>query len=92
MTTLTIGDAAPDFTLPNSIGDTVSLSDFAPGRVVLYFYPAALTPGCTTQAVDFTANLGDFEGHGMTVVGISPDPIDKLAQFAHVRRIKHSPK
>ncbi|MGV8848138.1 MAG: peroxiredoxin [Propionibacteriaceae bacterium] len=87
MTTLTIGDAAPDFTLPNSSGDTVSLSDFAPGRVVLYFYPAALTPGCTAQAVDFTANLGDFEDHGMTVVGISPDSIDKLAQFAATEHI-----
>lgn len=82
MTTLSIGDAAPAFALPNASGEMVSLSDFAPGRLVLYFYPAALTPGCTTQAVDFTANLGDFEAAGMTVVGISPDPIDRLAQFA----------
>ena len=81
MTTLTVGDAAPDFTLPNSSGETVSLSDFAPGRLVLYFYPAALTPGCTAQAVDFTANLGDFERAGMMVIGISPDPVAKLAQF-----------
>lgn len=81
MTTLQIGDVAPAFTLPNADGDEVSLSDFAPGRVVVYFYPAALTPGCTTQAVDFTANLGDFEAAGLTVVGISPDSVDKLAQF-----------
>ncbi len=79
--TLQIGDVAPAFTLPNADGDEVSLSDFAPGRVVVYFYPAALTPGCTTQAVDFTANLGDFEAAGLTVVGISPDSVDKLAQF-----------
>ena len=81
MTTLQIGDVAPAFTLPNADGDEVSLADFAAGRVVVYFYPAALTPGCTTQAVDFTANLGDFEAAGLTVVGISPDSVDKLAQF-----------
>ena len=81
MTTLAIGDAAPPFTLPDADGNLVSLSDFAPGKVVVYFFPAALTPGCTTQAVDFTANLGDFERAGMMVVGISPDPVSKLAQF-----------
>lgn len=81
MTTLAIGDAAPPFTLPDADGKLVSLSDFAPGKVVVYFFPAALTPGCTTQAVDFTANLGDFERAGMMVVGISPDPVSKLAQF-----------
>ncbi len=59
----------------------MSLSDFAPGKVVVYFFPAALTPGCTTQAVDFSANLGDFERAGMMVVGISPDPVAKLAEF-----------
>ncbi len=81
MTTLAIGDPAPPFTLPDADGNLVSLSDFAPGKVVVYFFPAALTPGCTTQAVDFTANLGDFERAGMMVVGISPDPVPKLAQF-----------
>jgi thioredoxin-dependent peroxiredoxin len=81
MTTLTVGDAAPPFTLPDADGNMVSLSDFAPGKVVVYFFPAALTPGCTTQAVDFTANLGDFERAGMMVVGISPDPVTKLAEF-----------
>lgn len=81
MTTLATGDAAPPFTLPDADGNLVSLSDFGPGKVVVYFFPAALTPGCTTQAVDFTANLGDFERAGMMVVGISPDPVSKLAQF-----------
>lgn len=81
MTSLAIGDAAPPFSLPDADGNLVSLSDFAPGKVVVYFFPAALTPGCTTQAVDFSANLGDFERAGMMVVGISPDPVAKLAEF-----------
>ena len=82
MTTLAIGDAAPAFTLPDAEGQPVSLSDFGPGRVVVYFFPAALTPGCTTQAVDFNTHLDDFEHAGMKVVGISPDPVSKLATFA----------
>lgn len=81
MTTLAIGDTAPAFNLPDADGNSVSLSDFAPGKVVVYFFPAALTPGCTTQAVDFTANLGDFERAGMMVIGISPDSVSKLAEF-----------
>ena len=81
MSRLAPGDAAPAFSLPDADGRTVSLSDFAGRRVVVYFYPAASTPGCTTQACDFEAGLADFEGAGLAVVGISPDPPAKLARF-----------
>lgn len=81
-TRLTAGDTAPDFRLPSSDGTTVSLSDYAGKRVVVYFYPAAMTPGCTTQAIDFTAAGEDFGGAGVKVVGVSPDPEAKLIKFA----------
>ena len=76
---LAVGDNAPAFSLPDAQDKLVSLSDFAGRKVVLYFYPAAMTPGCTTQAVDFTASRDDFLEAGMDVVGISPDEPDKLA-------------
>lgn len=76
-----MGDAAPAFTLPDADGHEVSLSDFAGRRVIVYFYPAALTPGCTIQAVDFTASLDEIAGAGYDVVGISPDSPGKLAKF-----------
>lgn len=78
---LTTGSAAPAFTLPNHEGKEVSLADFAGKAVILYFYPAAMTPGCTTQAVDFSAALTDFTQAGYTVLGCSPDPVEKLARF-----------
>jgi peroxiredoxin Q/BCP len=78
---LTTGDPAPDFSLPNAQDEVVSLSDFAGKRVVVYFYPAAMTPGCTTQAVDFTAAENEFDGAGVEVLGISPDAPTKLAKF-----------
>lgn len=81
MTRLEAGDAAPAFTLPDADGRPVSLSDFAGRRVIVYFYPAAMTPGCTIQAVDFTASLDDIAGAGYDVVGISPDVPAKLAKF-----------
>jgi peroxiredoxin Q/BCP len=84
---LTAGDPAPPFTLPDADGNTVSLSDFAGRRVIVYFYPAAMTPGCTTQAVDFTAAMDEFDAAALTVVGISPDPADKLAQFRNAESI-----
>ena len=81
MTQLTPGDIAPAFTLPDADQKPVSLSDFAGGRVIVYFFPAALTPGCTTQAVDFDAALSDLAAAGYAVIGISPDAPEKLARF-----------
>ena len=75
------GDIAPDFTLQDADGRDVSLSDFEGHRVIVYFYPAAMTPGCTTQAVDFTAAIGELSAAGLDVLGISPDSPKKLAQF-----------
>jgi thioredoxin-dependent peroxiredoxin len=80
-TRLADGDRAPAFSLPNADGDPVSLADFAEQRVIVYFYPAAMTAGCTTQAVDFTAALDDLSGAGLHVLGISPDTQEKLIQF-----------
>ncbi|WP_017616110.1 thioredoxin-dependent thiol peroxidase [Nocardiopsis salina] len=78
------GDQAPDFTLNDADGKPVTLSQVLAEtgkRVVLYFYPAAMTPGCTTEACDFRDNLREFDAAGMTVLGISPDKSDKLAEF-----------
>jgi peroxiredoxin Q/BCP len=75
------GDPAPDFTLPDAEGNEVSLSKLRGGRVIVYFYPAAMTPGCTKQACDFRDSRGDLSGAGFTVLGISPDPPAKLAKF-----------
>ena len=78
---LAAGDPAPAFTLTDADGNEVPLSDYAGGKVIVYFYPAAMTPGCTTQAIDFTAAVDDLDSAGLAVVGISPDSPDKLAQF-----------
>ena len=75
------GDAAPDFTLPDADGNPVQLSAFRGQRVIVYFYPAAMTPGCTKQACDFRDNLAELNGAGITVLGISPDQPAKLAKF-----------
>lgn len=80
-TRLSPGDTAPDFTLVSDTGDEVSLSDFRGSRVIVYFYPAAMTPGCTKQACDFSDNLESLTGQGYAVVGISPDEPAKLATF-----------
>jgi peroxiredoxin Q/BCP len=80
-THLTAGDKAPDFTLPDADGNSVSLRDFRGQRLVVYFYPAAMTPGCTTQACDFRDNLAELNDAGVAVVGISPDPLEKLVEF-----------
>lgn len=80
-TRLSPGDRAPDFRLPDADGNLVSLADHRGRRVVVYCYPAALTPGCTTQAVDFTSAAGDFAEAGLDIIGISPDAPDKLARF-----------
>src|SRR5690349_24877942 len=81
MTRLSPGDAAPDFTLRSDTGDEVSLSGLRGRKVILYVYPAAMTPGCTTQACDFRDSLGSLQAAGYEVVGISPDVPAKLAKF-----------
>jgi peroxiredoxin Q/BCP len=81
MTRLAPGDAAPDFTLPTDNGDTLSLKDLRGRKVVLYAYPAAMTPGCTTQACDFRDSLASLQAAGYEVIGISPDAPAKLAKF-----------
>ncbi|CAN5370083.1 thioredoxin-dependent thiol peroxidase [soil metagenome] len=78
---LSVGDAAPAFTLPDAAGNQVSLSDFAGKRVIVYFYPAASTPGCTKQACDFRDSLDRLTSEGFVVLGISPDPAAKLVKF-----------
>jgi peroxiredoxin Q/BCP len=78
---LEVGDTAPAFSLPDADGNTVSLSDYRGRKVIVYFYPAASTPGCTKQACDFRDNLTELDGAGLAVVGISPDKPAKLAKF-----------
>jgi peroxiredoxin Q/BCP len=81
MPRLTAGDTAPDFTLPTADGGSVTLSGLRGQHVVVYFYPAAGTPGCTKQACDFRDSLASLQGHGYQVLGVSPDGVAKLAAF-----------
>ena len=81
MTRLAPGDPAPEFALEDADGNTVALKDFRGQKVVVYFYPAAMTPGCTTQACDFRDNLSSLAAAGFAVLGISPDKPAKLAKF-----------
>src|SRR3954469_23754313 len=78
---LSPGDQAPDFTLTSDTGEEVTLSELRGRKVIVYFYPAAMTPGCTTQACDFTDSLASLQGAGYDVLGISPDKPEKLAKF-----------
>jgi thioredoxin-dependent peroxiredoxin len=78
---LTTGDPAPDFTLPTDTGETLTLSSLRGQRVIMYAYPAAMTPGCTKQACDFRDSLASLGAAGYQVVGISPDSPAKLAKF-----------
>ncbi|MFF5084237.1 thioredoxin-dependent thiol peroxidase [Actinoplanes sp. NPDC000266] len=78
---LSAGDTAPEFSLPTDNGDRLTLSDLRGRKVILYVYPAAMTPGCTTQACDFRDSLGSLQAAGYEVVGISPDAPSKLAKF-----------
>jgi peroxiredoxin Q/BCP len=78
---LEVGDTAPAFSLPDADGKTVKLSDFKGRKVIVYFYPAASTPGCTKQACSFRDNLAELNHAGIDVVGISPDKPEKLAKF-----------
>jgi peroxiredoxin Q/BCP len=82
MPRLAAGDTAPDFTLPTDDGGSVTLSDLRGQHVVVYFYPAAGTPGCTKQACDFRDSLASLQAHGYRVVGVSPDAVPALARFA----------
>ena len=78
---LSAGDPAPAFTLTDQDGTSVSLADFSGRRVILYFYPAAMTTGCTTQACDFRDNLASLGGAGYVVLGVSKDSVEKLKAF-----------
>jgi thioredoxin-dependent peroxiredoxin len=78
---LQVGDKAPAFRLSDADGNTVKLSDYKGRRVIVYFYPAASTPGCTKQACDFRDSLSELNGAGLDVIGISPDKPAKLAKF-----------
>lgn len=81
MTRLIPGDTAPDFTLADDRGGRVTLKKLRGKKVVVYFYPAAMTPGCTMQACDFSDSLDALHAKGYEVLGISPDPPEKLAKF-----------
>ena len=81
-----IGDIAPDFTLPRDGGGSVTLSALRPKAVVLYFYPKDDTPGCTVEALDFTAQAATFDAAGATIIGISKDPVKAHDKFVK----KHS--
>ena len=78
---LSPGDAAPDFTLASDTGEEVTLSDLRGRKVIVYFYPNAMTPGCTTEACDFSDSLSSLRAAGYEVLGISPNTPDKLAKF-----------
>jgi thioredoxin-dependent peroxiredoxin len=78
---LEVGDKAPSFSLPDADGNTVSLADYRGRKLIVYFYPAASTPGCTKEACDFRDSLTDLNDAGLDVVGISPDTPAKLAKF-----------
>ncbi|MFJ4715683.1 thioredoxin-dependent thiol peroxidase [Streptomyces sp. NPDC088785] len=82
------GDTAPAFTLPDADGNEVSLADHRGRKTIVYFYPAALTPGCTKQACDFTDNLDVFAEAGYDVIGISPDKPEKLAKFREKEQLR----
>ena len=86
-TRLAPGDKAPAFSLPDADGNKVSLSDYRGRRLIVYFYPAASTPGCTKEACDFRDNMRDFNGAGLAVVGISPDAPAKLAKFRDAEKL-----
>lgn len=89
MPRLAAGDLAPDFSLPTSDGTTLTLSQQRGGGVVLFFFPAAMTPGCTTQACDFRDSLASLQAAGYGVVGVSPDPVDRLVEFVEAERLTY---
>jgi peroxiredoxin Q/BCP len=84
---LDVGAVAPTFELPDQHGDPVALGDFAGRRVVLYFYPRADTPGCTTEACGFRDAWDEFEERDVAVLGVSDDPVPDIADFAADRNL-----
>jgi thioredoxin-dependent peroxiredoxin len=84
---LEVGDKAPSFSLPDADGNTVKLADYKGRKVIVYFYPAASTPGCTTQACDFRDSLAELNDAGLDVIGISPDKPAKLAKFRDEQKL-----
>jgi len=84
---LEMGDEAPAFSLPDADGNIVSLADYRGRKIIVYFYPAASTPGCTKEACDFRDNLASLDGAGIDVVGISPDKPEKLAKFRESQQL-----
>ncbi|KRC58529.1 peroxiredoxin [Agromyces sp. Root81] len=84
------GDLAPDFTLLDQNGEPVTLSALRGSKAVLYFYPEAMTPGCTTEACDFRDNLNSFASAGIRVLGVSKDDVAKLAKFAERDRLTYT--
>jgi peroxiredoxin Q/BCP len=86
-TRLQPGDPAPEFTLPDADEKRVSLADYRGRRVIVYFYPAASTPGCTKQACDFRDSLAELDTAGLDVIGISPDKPAKLAKFRDAEQL-----
>jgi peroxiredoxin Q/BCP len=87
MASVVVGEKAPNFQLQDSEGNLVSLDAFRGSKVIIYFYPAASTPGCTTQACDFRDNLGVFQKAGYVVLGISKDKLEALQKFAYEERL-----
>jgi len=85
MTHLAAGDSAPTFDLVDADGQSRTMAGFGPGALVLYFYPAALTPGCTIEAMDFTSQRDAFAAAGYQIIGVSPDTPDKLAKFVKAK-------
>ncbi|CAM3704645.1 thioredoxin-dependent thiol peroxidase [Parendozoicomonas haliclonae] len=86
--TLQAGDKAPAFTLLDQDGNSVSLSDFAGKKVLVYFYPKASTPGCTVQACSLTDHRSDFDDLDVVVLGLSPDPVKRLKNFEQKKELK----
>lgn len=85
---MNIGQAAPNFTAPNRAGENVSLQDFNGRWLILYFYPKDNTPGCTTQAIDFTSKLAEFHSINAEIIGISPDSIAAHEKFITKHNLK----
>ncbi len=84
---LEVGQPAPDFSLTDATGTVRTLAELRGTPAIVYFYPAAFTSGCTSEACDFRDNLGSFQGAGYAVIGISPDPVAKLAEFAEAEHL-----